>query len=41
MQKETMVLLNQINMEQNSELVSIGKVLDENSYKNEEKGIFD
>lgn len=31
--------LNQINMEQNSELVSIGKVLDETSYKNEKKGI--
>lgn len=31
--------LNQINMEQNSELVSIGKILDETTYKNEKKGI--
>lgn len=31
--------INQINMEQNSELVSIGKILDEDSYKNEKKGI--
>lgn len=31
--------LNQINMEQNSELVTIGKVLDEVSYSNEKKGI--
>ena len=26
-------------MEQNSELVAIGKILDENSYKREKKGI--
>ena len=31
--------LNQINMEQNSELVSIGKILDETTYKNEKRGI--
>ena len=31
--------LNQINMEQNSELVTIGKVLDEVSYANEKKGV--
>lgn len=31
--------LNQINMEQNSELVSIGKILDETTYKKEKKGI--
>lgn len=31
--------INQINMEQNSELVTIGKILDENSYKREKKGI--
>ena len=31
--------LNQINMEQNSELVSIGKILDETSYKREKKSI--
>lgn len=31
--------LNQINMEQNSELVSIGKILDETTYKDEKKGI--
>ena len=30
--------LNQINMEQNSELVSIGKILDETTYKKEKKG---
>ena len=30
---------NSINMEQNSELVSIGKILDETSYKREKKGI--
>ena len=31
--------LNQINMEQNSELVSIGKIIDETTYKDEKKGI--
>lgn len=31
--------LNQINMEQNSELVSIGKILDETTYRKEKKGI--
>lgn len=31
--------INQINMEQNSELVSIGKIIDETSYKREKKGI--
>lgn len=31
--------INQINMEQNSQLVSIGKILDETSYKSEKKGI--
>ena len=30
---------NKISMEQNSELVSIGKILDENTYKREKKGI--
>lgn len=30
---------NEINMEQNSELVSIGKILDENSYNRENKNI--
>lgn len=30
---------NEINMEQNSELVSIGKILDETSYEREKKGI--
>lgn len=31
--------INPLNMEQNSELVAIGKILDENSYKREKKGI--
>ena len=31
--------INQLNMEQNSELVAIGKILYENSYKREKKGI--
>jgi CRISPR-associated exonuclease Cas4 len=31
--------INEINMEQNSELVSIGKILDETSYQREKKGI--
>lgn len=31
--------LNQINMEQNSELVAIGKILDETTYTKEKKGI--
>ena len=30
---------NKINMEQNSELVSIGKIIDETTYKKEKKGI--
>ena len=30
---------NQINMEQNSELVQIGKLIDETTYKREKKGI--
>lgn len=30
---------NQINMEQNSELVQIGKIIDETTYKKEKKGI--
>ena len=30
---------NQINMEQNSELVQIGKIIDETTYKREKKGI--
>lgn len=31
--------INQINMEQNSELVAIGKVVDETTYKKEKKSI--
>lgn len=31
--------INEINMEQNSELVTIGKILDETSYERENKGI--
>ena len=31
--------VNQINMEQNSELVQIGKIIDETTYKREKKGI--
>lgn len=31
--------INQIKMEQNSELVKIGKIIDETTYKNEKKGI--
>ena len=31
--------INQIKMEQNSELVQIGKIIDETTYKNEKKGI--
>lgn len=38
-QRKLWYFINQINMEQNSELVSIGKILDEDSYKNEKKGI--
>lgn len=38
-QRKLWYFINQINMEQNSELVSIGKILDEESYKNEKKGI--
>ena len=30
---------NQINMEQNSELVQIGKIIDEATYKREKKGV--
>ncbi len=38
-QRKLWYFVNHINMEQNSELVSIGKILDENSYKNEKKSI--
>ena len=31
--------INQINMEQNSELVAIGKLVDETTYKKEKKSI--
>ncbi|MFR2533977.1 MAG: Dna2/Cas4 domain-containing protein [Clostridia bacterium] len=34
-----MVFANEIQMEQNSELVSIGKILDETSYQREKKSI--
>ena len=37
--KKLWYFINQINMEQNSELVAIGKILDEDSYKKEKKGI--
>lgn len=38
-QRKLWYFANEINMEQNSELVSIGKVLDETSYTREKKGI--
>ena len=38
-QRKLWYFLNEINMEQNSELVSIGKILDETSYSREKKGI--
>lgn len=37
--KKLWYFINQINMEQNSELVAIGKILDEESYKKEKKEI--
>jgi len=38
-QRKLWYFANEINMEQNSELVSIGKILDETSYTREKKGI--
>ena len=38
-QRKLWYFANEINMEQNSELVSIGKVLDETSYSREKKNI--
>lgn len=38
-QRKLWYFLNEINMEQNSELVSIGKILDETTYTREKKGI--
>lgn len=38
-QRKLWYFVNEINMEQNSELVSIGKILDETSYKREKKSI--
>lgn len=38
-QRKLWYFLNEINMEQNSELVSIGKIIDETSYSREKKGI--
>lgn len=38
-QRKLWYFLNEINMEQNSELVSIGKIIDETSYSRERKGI--
>lgn len=38
-QRKLWYFVNEINMEQNSELVSIGKILDETSYAREKKGI--
>ena len=37
--KKLWYFANQIQMEQNSELVEIGKIIDETSYKNQEKHI--
>ena len=37
--KKLWYFVNQIQMEQNSELVEIGKIIDETSYKNQEKHI--
>lgn len=39
MSKKALVFANEIQMEQNSELVSIGKILDETSYQREKKSI--
>lgn len=38
-QRKLWYFANEINMEQNSELVSIGKIIDETSYKREKKSI--
>lgn len=38
-QRKLWYFTNNINMEQNSELVNIGKILDETSYKRDKKGI--
>lgn len=38
-QRKLWYFLNEINMEQNSELVSIGKIIDETTYMREKKGI--
>lgn len=38
-QRKLWYFVNEINMEQNSELVEIGKILDETTYKREQKGI--
>lgn len=38
-QRKLWYFANSINMEQNSELVEIGKILDETSYSREKKGI--
>ena len=38
-QRKLWYFLNEINMEQNSELVSIGKIIDETTYLREKKGI--
>lgn len=38
-QRKLWYFINEISMEQNSELVSIGKILDETSYSREKKGI--
>lgn len=38
-QRKLWYFVNEINMEQNSELVSIGKILDENSYSRENKNV--
>jgi len=38
-QRKLWYFINEINMEQNSELVSIGKILDETSYTREKKGV--
>lgn len=38
-QRKLWYFINSINMEQNSELVEIGKILDETSYNREKKGI--
>ena len=37
-QRKLWYFLNEINMEQNSELVSIGKIIDETTYSREKKG---